>query len=110
LRRQSVRPERDSVAWTDALADTAPVGGDGTEEAVELAIERQRVHAAITSLPKEQKEALALAYFRGYTHSQIAEALDQPLGTIKTRIRLAMHKLRELLGDNRLEAGGGRSG
>jgi RNA polymerase sigma-70 factor (ECF subfamily) len=41
--------------------------------------------------------SLALAYFRGYTHLQIAKELNQPLGTIKTRVRLAMQKLRRLL-------------
>ncbi len=64
-------------------------------------MQRQRVQAAIAQLPEDQKQALALAYFNGYTHRQIAEALDQPLGTVKTRIRLAMQKLRQLLRDER---------
>ena len=51
---------------------------------------------------EEQKEALQLAYFRGYTHRQIAETLDQPLGTVKTRIRLAMIKLRKILSDEEI--------
>jgi RNA polymerase sigma-70 factor (ECF subfamily) len=42
---------------------------------------------------------LALAYFRGYSHRQIAEALQQPLGTVKTRLRSAMQKLRQVLQD-----------
>ncbi|MCI0397036.1 MAG: sigma-70 family RNA polymerase sigma factor, partial [Chloroflexi bacterium] len=67
------------------------------EERVELSLKYQRVRAAVAQLPAEQQQALALAYFKGYTHHQIAEALKQPLGTIKTRIRLAMQKLRKML-------------
>ena len=56
------------------------------------------MRAALTSLPAEQREALALAYFQGRSQSEIAEALGQPLGTVKTRIRLGMRRLRRLLG------------
>jgi RNA polymerase sigma-70 factor (ECF subfamily) len=59
----------------------------------------QLLEGALAQLPEEQKQALLLAYFSGYSHSQIAEALKQPLGTIKTRLRLAMQKVREFLGD-----------
>jgi RNA polymerase sigma-70 factor (ECF subfamily) len=48
-------------------------------------------------LPEEQKQVLALAYFQGLTHSQMAQVLGVPLGTVKTRIRLGMQKLREML-------------
>jgi RNA polymerase sigma-70 factor (ECF subfamily) len=72
---------------------------DGPEETVELALQRQRVRAAVAQLPPDQQEVLALAYFKGYTHREIAEALGQPLGTVKTRIRLAMQKLRRMLLD-----------
>ena len=61
------------------------------------AMQGERVRAAIASLPAEQRVALAMAYFRGYSHSQIAEELHEPLGTVKTRIRMAMQKLRSLL-------------
>ena len=67
------------------------------EESAELSLERQRVQAALDQLPGDQREALMLAYFKGYTQSQIARTLDQPLGTVKTRIRLGMQKLRHLL-------------
>jgi RNA polymerase sigma-70 factor (ECF subfamily) len=52
-------------------------------------------------LPKEQTQVLALAYFKGLSQSQISEALGLPLGTVKTRIRLAMQKLRETLREER---------
>ena len=60
-------------------------------------MQRDRVHRALSQLPPDQRESLVMAYFKGYTQSQIAEALGQPLGPIKTRIRLGMQKLRKLL-------------
>ena len=74
---------------------------DGPESATHLTIERERVRTAISHLPEEQKQVLALAYFKGMTQSQIAEALDLPLGTVKTRTRLGMQKLREALREAR---------
>jgi RNA polymerase sigma-70 factor (ECF subfamily) len=53
---------------------------------------------AIRALPVEQREALEMAYFAGLSHSEIATRIAQPLGTVKTRIRLAMDKLRQRLG------------
>jgi RNA polymerase sigma-70 factor (ECF subfamily) len=66
---------------------------------VETGETRARVLAAIRSLPQEQREALSLAFFQGQTHRQIADATGEPLGTVKSRIRGAMLKLRELLKD-----------
>jgi RNA polymerase sigma-70 factor (ECF subfamily) len=98
LRRRGSRPEQRSVSWAEVSSD-AVVSPDGLEDTAELAMQRQRVRAAIAELPPDQKQALTLAYFKGYTHRQIAETLDQPLGTVKTRIRLAMQKLRQMLQD-----------
>ena len=96
LRQQGARGMQSIVGWAE-VAPAATPHVDGPEEAVELALQQQRVRSAMAKLPLDQKEALALAYFRGYTHREIAEALDEPLGTVKTRIRLAMQKLRQIL-------------
>jgi RNA polymerase sigma-70 factor, ECF subfamily len=71
----------------------------GPQEDAENDLQRARIHQAVAQLPADQRDALMLAYFKGYSHRQIAELLEEPLGTIKTRIRLAMQKLRELLSE-----------
>ena len=55
---------------------------------------REHIRAALNELPQEQREVLELGYFSGLSQAEIAEATGQPLGTIKTRMRLAMQKLR----------------
>lgn len=96
LRWQKSRPEADSLNW-DAISLQNGPAAHTLEEHLELTMLRDRVREAISQLPHDQRETLIMAYFRGYTQSQIAEALGQPLGTIKTRIRLGMQKLRKLL-------------
>ena len=96
LRRQKSHPEESSLDWETSALQNGFAYHD-PEEGTELTSQRERVREAIAQLPAEQRKALALAYFRGYSHTQIADALKQPLGTIKTRIRLAMQKLRQLL-------------
>ena len=98
LRRRGTRPEQHSVNWSEALSNIAQ-DGKSPEQMTEAAMRRERILEAVSRLPDDQKQVLSLAYFAGYTHSQIAEALNQPLGTVKTRIRLAMQKLRRMLED-----------
>jgi RNA polymerase sigma-70 factor (ECF subfamily) len=69
------------------------------DEAVELAERRRLVHGAMAKLSAEQRSALELAYFEGLSHSEISARLNQPLGTVKTRIRQAMIILRRHLED-----------
>ena len=99
LRRRSSRPEQHAISWADVTTEVIPNGNPNPEETAELALRRTQVRAAIAQLPVEQQQALALAYFKGYSHRQIAELLEQPLGTIKTRLRLGLQKLRQQLGD-----------
>lgn len=96
LRRQNIRPESRSISWDYVSAQAVDTVRE-TEESAELSLQRERIRAALSNLPTDQQEALALAYFDGYTHQQIASLLNQSLGTVKTRIRLAIQKLRRLL-------------
>ncbi len=57
--------------------------------------QREQVREALSTLPKEQLKILELAYFSGYTHVEIAELLDVPLGTVKGRMRLGLKKIRD---------------
>lgn len=98
LRRENARPETVSLLWADQV-DNPETAVHNPESAVRLRLEQERVRQALTQLPQEQQEALALAYFGGFSQSEIAGHLQQPLGTVKTRIRLAMDKLRYLLHD-----------
>ncbi len=68
------------------------------DEAAELIERRALVREAMTGLSADQRAALALAYYEGLSHTQIAERLQEPLGTVKTRIRQAMIALRRTLG------------
>jgi len=96
LRRQAIRPEGNRAAWAEE-GNSLPSDGPDIEGEVVISQRRQIVRKAIDQLPTEQGQALAYAYFQGYSHSEIAEALHEPLGTVKTRIRLGMQKLRHLL-------------
>ncbi len=60
--------------------------------------QREQVREALDTLPQEQLQILELAYFSGYTHVEIAEFLDVPLGTVKSRMRLGLKKMRDYLG------------
>jgi len=70
---------------------------DDPSLAVEHRERRQMIMVALDELPREQREALELGYFGGLSQSEIAERTGQPLGTVKTRMRLAMQKLRDRL-------------
>lgn len=94
MRRNRVRPEGYLASWTDGHDTSNEQHQVGLETQIEQVLKRERVQKVIESLPEEQRLSLALAFFYGYTHSEIAEIMKTPLGTVKTRIRLAMQKLR----------------
>ena len=86
--------------WQACKANTSPPTPAAPSDPLADAkhAERSRiVRAALADLPTEQREALELGYFGGLSQSEIAEQTGQPLGTIKTRMRLALQKLRERL-------------
>ena len=79
---------------TDAL-----VARERTEDEVERRSEARLVRTALDGLPPDQRQVIELAYFGGFSQSQIAEALGLPAGTVKGRMRLALSKLRIALGE-----------
>ena len=100
LRRRGVRPEKAHVDWPDDPSQDPMeelVEKQNTEETVEQAMQQEGIRRAVTSLPRDQRVVLNLAFFKGLSHSQIADLLGEPLGTVKSRVRLAMLKLRDVL-------------
>ena len=71
---------------------------DQTAEAAEASLEARRVREALGALTEVQREALELAYFGGYTHTEVATMLDLPVGTAKTRIRDGLIRMRDAMG------------
>jgi RNA polymerase sigma-70 factor (ECF subfamily) len=78
--------------------DTVPASGNLEDEAARTQL-MDRLRGALAGLPPEQREALELAYFEGMTQTEIAERTGSPLGTVKSRVRAAMHTLKQLFDD-----------
>jgi RNA polymerase sigma-70 factor (ECF subfamily) len=76
---------------------------DSVSEAVALKLDRERVVRALAKLTDLQREAVTLAFYDGHTHTQVAELLDVPLGTVKARIRDGLIRLRDALGVDLVE-------
>ncbi|GHD47927.1 sigma-70 family RNA polymerase sigma factor [Mycetocola manganoxydans] len=75
-----------------------PDAFDQVAESAEISIEHERVSRAMTALTEIQRQAVSLAYYGGYSQSEVAEILSVPLGTVKTRLRDGMMKLRDEMG------------
>jgi RNA polymerase sigma-70 factor, ECF subfamily len=77
--------------------------GQDVWRAVSDLLTGEDVRAALAQLPPEQRETIELAYYKGHTHSQIAELMKVPLGTVKGRMRIGLHKLKSVLESSRTE-------
>ena len=95
LLRKENRPEPD-FSDPSFLTDSEPQ----PDEIYERDNEAQRLQVVLAQLPEEQSKVLRLAFFEQKAHAEIAEELDLPLGTVKSRIRLAFKRLRKELGEN----------
>jgi RNA polymerase sigma-70 factor (ECF subfamily) len=89
-------------ARPDASADSEPIvaipdGAAPADEQLSTAVQAGQVRAAVEGLPLVQRLAIELAFYEGLTHAQIADRLEQPLGTVKTRIRQGLLRLRDQL-------------
>jgi RNA polymerase sigma-70 factor (ECF subfamily) len=99
-----VRSEQAAMERQDRSArESAPVLAheEDVAEAVEGRLERQRLRRCIGGLTDLQRESVTLAYYSGYTYQQVAELLGAPLGTVKTRMRDGLARLRDCLGVGR---------
>jgi len=90
---------REQRRRTDSLELAPEPLAGAADDSMWLRLERERVQKALALLPDPQREALELAYYGGFTQSELAERLGQPVGTIKSRMFTGLAKLRELLGD-----------
>jgi RNA polymerase sigma-70 factor, ECF subfamily len=96
LRRGGSKDSRD--VRDDGIAERLPAP-DSTDAEVERRDETRRLRNALDELPPDQRQVIELAYFGGLTHTQIAEMLELPAGTVKGRMRLGLMKMRFALGE-----------
>ena len=98
-RRGRFKREQEAVPIDD-LAFMLETGADDAFAVVSEQIEAEQIRTALGSLPTEQREAIELAYFGGFTQQEISDRTGTPLGTVKSRMRLGFLKLRSLLADS----------
>ncbi|MBX0327312.1 sigma-70 family RNA polymerase sigma factor [Oscillochloris sp. ZM17-4] len=96
LRRRQARPATRPGDDSDILL-AIPDGQPGVDDLTWEGERRRLIISALADLPDDQREVIELAYFNGLSQREIAERLNNPLGTVKTRVRLALQKLKGLL-------------
>jgi RNA polymerase sigma-70 factor (ECF subfamily) len=91
---------REQRRRADTLEHAPEPSVEGADEDAWLRLQRERVQEALRLLPDAQREALELAYYGGFSQSELAERLGQPIGTIKSRMFHGLSRMRELLGES----------
>ena len=95
--RKTLRQAKIIAASTQVVQEKSSVVADNPEEKLLIRERRELVIAALAQLPEPQRQVIELAYYQGLTQSEIATQMQISLGTVKTRVRLALKKLRSLL-------------
>lgn len=102
LRKSGRRVDDTAVGWTDVHENVIPSTGDNPEKHAQQKDLASLVQSALSQLSEDQQLVLGLAYFKGLSNSQIANETGIPLGTVKTRIRRGMLKLKDFLSESDL--------
>ena len=93
-----MRSENASSAREQKAAPDITVEHDNVSETVEASLERQRVTRCLDGLTELQREAIKLSYYGGYSYPEVGQLLGVPLGTVKTRIRDGLIRMRDCMG------------